>query len=244
MTTTRRGGWLVRTHYGAPGWFLVAVAVVLIAVGGAVTARAAAQTQSSGLPAHPTTVFIGDSYTAGVGASSPAHRWTTLVSKAEGWKEVDLGRGGTGYVTAAGLAACGQTYCPDYQGMVGDAVTADPDIVVVAGGQNDFTAWGQDPAKVRAGIASLYKDLRRELPTAVIYAVGPSTTGGIGGPVVGMDAAVRAAAKAQDAHYVSLISPDVVRQSMVTADGGHVDDAGHTAIADRVLAVVRKVEGP
>ena len=38
-------------------------------------------------------VFIGDSYTRGTGASSPALRWTSLVAAARGWQEQNLGLG-------------------------------------------------------------------------------------------------------------------------------------------------------
>ena len=35
---------------------------------------------------------------------------------------------------------------------------------------------------------------------------------------------------------VALIDPDIVDPSMDIGDGGHVDDTGHRAIADAVLA--------
>ena len=42
-------------------------------------------------------LFIGDSYTQGLRASSNAARWTTLVCQAFGWSEDNRGVGGSGY---------------------------------------------------------------------------------------------------------------------------------------------------
>lgn len=232
---------LLRRYGGAPGWLLLAVVIVVAVVAIAVVARPS-PVQSTPRPDHPLAVFIGDSYAQGTGASSPAKRWTTVLSQEAGWSEQNLGRGGTGYVTTADVNGCGLTYCPNYQQMVQRAIDLDPDIVVVSGGQNDFGAWQQDSSRVVAAIDQVYRGLRRALPRVTIYAVGPSTTGGVSGPVVGMDAAVRAAAAREDAHYVSLIDPNVIEPSMVVADGGHVDDAGHQAIARRVLQAVREVQ--
>lgn len=231
--------WLVRQHWGAPGWLLALSLIVVIAAGALFGARALASEAPVSRPAHPVAVFLGDSYTAGVGASGQNVRWTSLVSKAEGWRETNLGRGATGYLTTADVNGCGLQFCPNVREMVQSAIDEDPDVVVVSGGQNDFPLWSSRGTEVRAAIDDVYASLRRALPSAEIIAVGPSTTGTVEGPVVEMDAVVRAAAKKHHAQYVSLISPDVITPGMVLADGGHVDDAGHAAIARRVLQAVR-----
>jgi lysophospholipase L1-like esterase len=232
-------GWLRQQHSGAPGWLLALSVVVALGAGTLFGMRALAADAPVTGPVHPVAVFLGDSYTQGVGASVPSRRWTTLVSKAAGWREENLGRGGTGYLATADVNGCGLQFCPNFEQMVRNAIDEDPDVVVVSGGQNDFSAWPGRSAGVRAAIDDVYRRLRRALPTAEIFAVGPSTTGTVEGPVVEMDAAVRAAARKEHAHYVSLTDPDVITPSMVLKDGGHVDDAGHAAIARRVLAAVR-----
>jgi hypothetical protein len=51
---------------------------------------------------------------------------------------------------------------------------------------------------------------------------------------------VRDAALAVGADYVSLIAPTpVLTEDMFIADRAHVGDAGHAAIADRVVSVLR-----
>lgn len=187
----------------------------------------------------PKTVFLGDSYTQGTGASVPSKRWTSLVSAAFKWEEINNGRGGTGYVSTSNEDGCGLSFCPNIEAMADQAIVEAPAVVVVSGGQNDFPTFIEDPAAVSARLTATYQKIRKALPKAKIVAVGPSTPWGVGGPVIGLDAAVQKAAKAVGAKYVSLISPDVIKEEFVLPDGGHVSDAGHKAIADRVIRALR-----
>ncbi len=187
----------------------------------------------------PTAVFIGDSYASGTGASSPATRWTTLASTALNWKEVNIGRGSTSYLATGTMAGCGLDYCPNYLQMVPEAVKHSPSIVIVSGGQNDFSNFEKRPQSVVDAINATYQAIHEKLPDAKVVAVGPSTPWGVGDTVTRLDKAVQEAAKANGATYVSLIAPDVVDMAMVAKDGAHVLDSGHAAIAERVESALR-----
>jgi lysophospholipase L1-like esterase len=50
---------------------------------------------------------------------------------------------------------------------------------------------------------------------------------------------VQDAANSVKAKYVSLINPNVIDLAMILPDKVHVNDAGHKAIAERVLAALR-----
>lgn len=189
--------------------------------------------------ARPLAAFIGDSYTQGYGASSKETNWVALVAAGKGWGNDNFGRGGTGYVTNSDLKGCGLAVCPNYQEMVEVAAGSMPAVVVVAGGQNDIPAFVADPARVKAAIRATYADLRAALPNAEIVAVGPSTPFEIDAGVVEFDQVVRDAAAVAGARYVSLIEPEVLQPDMVLSDKAHVNDAGHKAIAERVLATLR-----
>lgn len=188
-----------------------------------------------GQDSRPIAVFIGDSYTQGVGATSSDLRWSTLLAAEEGWTEVNLGRGGTGYVTTSGVSGCGLEYCPSYPEMLAE-LPAEVDIAVIAGGQNDFTAWTNDHAAVTAAIDATLTGLREALPEARIIVVGPSTPGEVVPTVTGMSAAVQRGAAGIAASFVSLIDPPVLSAALLAADGAHPNDEGHKAIADRVAA--------
>lgn len=181
-------------------------------------------------------VFVGDSYTYGTGASSESTRWTTLAAEQAGWVEVNLGRGGTGYVTTSDVNGCGLAYCPNYQEMVSEVVAENPDVVVVAGGQNDFDEWMADPEAVTAAVAATLTGIRDGLPDARIIVVGPSTPGNVTDLVTGFAASVEEQAGLVGATFVSLTNPPVLVPEMVGSDGAHVNDSGHQAIADRVVA--------
>lgn len=184
-------------------------------------------------------VFIGDSYTQGTGASAPEKRWVSLVAAAKGWGFDNLGRGGTGYLSTSDERGCGLSFCPNFGGMIGQAVAAKPSTVVVSGGQNDFTAFNETRPAVIEAINKTYADLRAKLPNTKIVAVGPSTPWGVNPDVEAYDQAVQDAAKSVGATYVSLINPDVIVDSMLVKDGAHVNDEGHKAIAERVISALR-----
>ena len=242
-------------------WWLLAGGVLAIVVGGIVAAVAlggaerpwagpvqppagpgaapSAAPSPSIAPGDTAAVFLGDSYTEGWGASDPSRRWSALVAAEVGWVELNQGQGGTGFVTTSGRGGCGLDYCPTYVERVPDVISAQPDIVVIAGGQNDLMALAGDPDAVRAALVETYTLIRQGLPQARIIAVGPSTARPGNELIVELDEWVQATASSVGADYVSLIDPVVIEPSMVDFDGVHVNDAGHEAIAERVLAGIR-----
>jgi lysophospholipase L1-like esterase len=180
--------------------------------------------------------FIGDSYAQGVGASSDADRWTSLVSSSEGWRQENFGRGGTGYLATSGPEGCGLDFCPSFDGMIPEAVEAQPDVLVISGGQNDFNTFVTARSSVEDAITKTMSDARSALPDTRIIVVGPSSPNGVDADFTAFADTVRQSAAAIGAEYVDLASPDVIDPANVLPDGGHVNDAGHAAIADRVTA--------
>ncbi|MFC8037812.1 SGNH/GDSL hydrolase family protein [Paenarthrobacter sp. NPDC057355] len=188
----------------------------------------------------PLAVFIGDSYTQGVGASSSPNKWVEVLAAESNLAYVNLGKGGTGYVSTSGPSGCGLSFCPAYKAMVQQGL-AEKDVTyfVVSGGQNDFDDFKKDPAAVTAAIDDVYQTIRNALPNVKIIAVGPSTPWGIDPMVLGVDKAVQAASAKVGATYVSLIDPPAFTPAMIAKDKTHVTDAGHAAIAERVATALR-----
>lgn len=184
-------------------------------------------------------VFIGDSYTQGTGASSAETKWTALLSAELGLTQVNLGRGGTGYVTTSNVNGCGLDYCPSIPEMVPEVLAASPSVVFVGGGQNDVATWAVDSDVVTAAITATFQGLRAELPDTLIVGVGPSIPGVASEDAYALDAAVREAVTAIGGTYVSLLDPVVIDpDTMVLPDRAHVNDSGHAAIAARISSVV------
>jgi lysophospholipase L1-like esterase len=82
------------------------------------------------------TVFFGSSTVEGAGASAPERRFSSLVSQVMGWEEINLGIGGT---TVTGRDDEGQIIALESGiGRVPEVIEAQPDIVVILYGTNDF----------------------------------------------------------------------------------------------------------
>lgn len=180
----------------------------------------------------PVAAFLGDSYTWGWGIPDRGRRWSTQVAERMGWVEKNFGVGGTGYFTYSDKGKA-------YRYRIDEITAAAPDVVVVAGGVNDRRDIAADREAVVDAVHQTYRRLREDLPQARIVAVGPTFLDQITPDLVALDGAVRDAADEIGAEYVSLISPTyVLRPDEFDADGLHVNDAGHSAIADRVVSAL------
>ena len=228
---------------------LVAAVVVGMIAGAGGTAAGDTSGEASGSPSptpsaspmvptvtvekKPVALFIGDSYTMGQGSSAPEKRWSTIVADKMGWAERNEAQGGTGYVSRS-VTIPKLSYGEQLRAAPKDGV----DVVVIAGGQNDFDELKEDPELVFSAVARAFKTAHQKFPDARIIAVGPSTPWDIGLEARALDSAVRAAAEQQGATYVSLIDPDVVLDQYVHEDGVHVTDEGYAAIAHRVISQI------
>lgn len=177
----------------------------------------------------PVAAFLGDSYTVGFGSSVEERRWTSLVAQQEGWVERNFGEGGSGYIQPGWNGT-------SYLGRVEQVVKAAPDIVVVAGGQNDVVSNGDVPAAVRATLLLL----REGLPHATIYVLGP-TWPDPNPPqrLLEIQDAAKKAAREVHGRFIPALDVMAGRPDLLALDHIHPNDAGHLAIARRVIAAIR-----
>jgi acyl-CoA thioesterase I len=203
--------------------------------------RAAAASGASASAAPPKPVlFLGDSYSAGAGASTRAMRWTTLVAKSQHWLEDNRAFGGTGYVTALSGAeaqrGCGQPSCPSYEQAIPRGSSAKPVLIVVSGGRNDLSSLGPDYA---AAVARFFADLHAAFPDAGIAATSPRWDDGPA-PATLADAgqAVLEGVESVGGSYLDIGQPLAGHPDLVASDGVHPNDAGHAAIAQAVEAAM------
>jgi GDSL-like Lipase/Acylhydrolase family len=175
-------------------------------------------------PALPVVAFLGDDFTDGAGATSPATRWSSLVSEQFGWAEHNFGVAGTGY--ANGGSAGGTTYAARVAAVVATA----PVIVIVSGGRFDIES-KNGPTAIKAGVTATFKQLRAALPKAVIIAespIWPLTKPPAALAVVAAD--VKAAVASVGGQYLDIGEP----LFGLTADfGAHTlpNDLGYAALA-------------
>lgn len=182
----------------------------------------------------PVALVLGDSYSAGVGASSPSQGYPSLVGKRLGWKMVVQSASGGGY---AKPGTNGKTLLQMYAAAHVDRLR--PDVVIVQSGLNDVSA---DDAQTAAAAGQLADQLSTDLPDVPVVVVGefwpfPEQT---------------PSSQARDAAIEGVWSDriDVVYLSPLgggwsdfrTTDDRHPDDAGHRLIADHIIAGLRRAD--
>lgn len=216
-------------------WVVGAVLVCLVALGALAMSRGtwsilggtagAASTGETEDP--PTAVFVGDSYTAAEGGGGVS--WTSLVAEEQGWRELNVGRGGTGWTVAVAADRCRYGTCPAYPEVAHEVVDLAPEIVVVAGGRNDR---GNDVADAAA---ETFATLRQGLPDARIYAVSPfwdSTA--YPAHLIAQGRDVREEVARVGGEYLEVGHPLRGRPDLITEDGIHPNAEGYRVLAAAV----------
>lgn len=218
------------------------IAALLILLAGTALGTGALWPTTTAAFVAPTAVFLGDSYTQ-AGGLPEAQRWPTIVAQKLGWRAVNLGRGGTGYLGdgltgAIARIGCGRDHCPSYQGMIPAAAAENPAIIVVSGGRNDRHYW-RDPIWA-LGVIGFYQQLREAAPDADIYATSPIWDDDLVPPeAIFAKAIVRVAVEDIGGTYIDLREPLARRPDLIDRDGVHPNAAGHAAIAAAFIAAVR-----
>ncbi|SFO94351.1 Lysophospholipase L1 [Geodermatophilus dictyosporus] len=176
-------------------------------------------------------VFLGDSYTVGVG-TSVGPTYAARTADRLGWTEVDAGQSGTGYVADGG----GGDRAP-FRARVPDVAQAAPDVVVVQGSTNDA---GVPSVEVGAAATALYADLAAAVPGARVVVLGPLAAPGV--PRAEIEAirdALAAAAAQAGLLFVDPVAGDWLAPSQgLWADSTHPDDEGYAVVADELVAAL------
>jgi acyl-CoA thioesterase-1 len=180
-----------------------------------------------------TAVFLGDSYTAGVGASAPESGYAQRTAALMGWRAVVEGQGGTGYVNPSESRA--QSV---YTGRLARVTAAGPDVVVVQGSTNDA---GRPWKSVEAAATELYGRLRVALPSARIVVLGPLAPPGVDPDAVGRirNALARAASTAGVPFIDPIAAGWLLPADGLYADPGHPNDDGYRQLADHLARALR-----
>lgn len=187
-----------------------------------IDATSAARSGGSGAGSLTTVVaFLGDDWTAGIGATSEAKRFTTLTCGQLDLTERNFGVDGTGYAKSSAAGGA-------YDSRVDAVVAAHPQVVVVSGGRNDR----DDSAATAARAAhELFTTLHKRLPHAELIAVAPFWGDSDLPPeIVALAGAVKSAVTAAGGSYLDLPDP-IHGHPDFMADAGDPNNAGYAAIA-------------
>lgn len=177
--------------------------------------------------------FIGDSYTAGTGATTTAQRYSSIVATTMGLTEVNLGVGGR---SIQAYYAAGNNI---------PTKTATDRFILLELGINDRSTSGTYPS---SQLATEYNTIvtwmlgKGWAPSEIIL-VNTNYTGAIGGTLTRqneINAAILAASVANGTKFVDIYTDGLNNggTSLLT-DGLHPGDVGHRNIAKDVLAVAK-----
>ncbi|MBT0771797.1 SGNH/GDSL hydrolase family protein [Kineosporia sp. J2-2] len=174
-------------------------------------------------------LVFGDSYAAGQYQEDHQQTWPYVTGSRLGVLVDVYGRPGAGFVS---------------RGCLGKPFTEDPPLtgsgpVVVQGGLNDERS---NPTEVEAAARLVLASW----PAHDVFLVGPPIVPARGpGEARKIDSALRSAAQAVGAHYVSAL--DWIPTNEFLPDGLHLTARGHMIFGQRVAAAVsniREQEGP
>jgi lysophospholipase L1-like esterase len=176
--------------------------------------------------------FYGDSYTLGIGASSVAHRWSTIVCAARGWREFNPSINGLGFVRNRRNFGDGD--------LPSQIILSNPDIVFITMGLNDNFGFSTDADRIRVQISTDLEYLRLALPMARFIVVEPFWyTDDRPDSLSVITGWVKAAAEFIDADYVVGASHWLEHHpEWMAEDGLHPNDHGYAAMATRMDAAL------
>ena len=239
----------VRAKGARARWVAVLAPAVLLLAGcatspaaGSPTIGTTGATESS----IPLAAFIGDSYTSGFGATSGNLRWSSLVTRELGGYEGNAALGGTGYL--AGTATdpdlkCEESVCPALPDRVATLAPQPATVVFVAGGINDVALFPGNAGAFTEAVDATLDGICTTYPQAgAIVVLTPF--GRVAEPTAeGLQEDEIVAAASDKRGFLTISGVDqwfVGHPELLTADGGHPNDAGHAMIAQNVMSALQK----
>lgn len=212
-------------------WSLLAVLPLMAIFAGCASVPEAAPTPSDEMATR--VAFYGDSYTLGTGASTPANRWSTIISERRGWSEFNPSVNGLGFVNNRLVGI-------DLPGLI---IDDDPDIVFITMGLNDNFSYPRAGGGIKSQIAEDFERLTTALPNARFIVVEPFWyTDERPESVEVIIRWVEDAAAAIDADYITGVSRWIEgHPEWMASDRLHPNDAGYAEIARRMDAALAEL---
>jgi acyl-CoA thioesterase I len=170
-------------------------------------------------------VTIGDSIMAGF-RLQPAQAWPALLGATDGIPVTNLGCSGGGFVA---VGSCGS----DFDGLIPQAVAAQPDLVIVQSSDNDE---GVGAEKLAAATTRTLADLRAALPEARIVAFGTMWDKPRTAPaeIAASSGDLQAATDAVGGTFIDLGEPIAGQPALLQSDDEHPTVAGQQVLLQAI----------
>jgi lysophospholipase L1-like esterase len=184
-------------------------------------------------PGAPQALFFGSSTVAGSGASAPHRRFTSLLARQAGWREINEGLSGSTLTDVPGrVAPSGEAR---WRAIASSGIH--PAVVVVMYGANDAISGvplgeANAPGTFRHAASTVLRGLRDAFPRAALVVCTPQPGHRLRHPRGPYDAALAEEARAVGAIVLrgeEAFAGDALPR--YAADTIHLNDAGHAALA-------------
>lgn len=205
------------------------------------TADPQASADPSSSATAPVVVFLGDSYTAGITGTPPEETYAAVTARRLDWQVIITGYRGTGFVAQGRV---GKTFAMLDREEV--AWRPAPDMMIVAGGHND---WLQNPREVAAAARALLSGIKHRWPATTLVLTGPMWGGDPRVKALHVRDALKGVADELGIPFIDplqerWITGDVRRRTgtarrYIRPDGVHPNEAGNQYFADRLVADLR-----
>lgn len=196
----------------------------------------------SALPAQASVLIVGDSYSEGYGADTPASGYASLLAQQSGWTATIDAAGGTGYTWGGGEGGrAGREYPARIAKLALDPAVK-PALVVLQGSQNDYRA---DAATLREAVSATIAQVKAAWPDAQVLLLGPVAPQPLGTNIAPTNSAVAAAAKAANVPFIDGVAGRWITEANTAQygldDGSHLNQAGHAYLADKTKQAIAAV---
>jgi acyl-CoA thioesterase-1 len=183
-------------------------------------------------PVSHTLLFVGASYTAGLGASSPDEGYAADTARDLGWTAQINAVAGSGYLNPG----------PHRQGTFSQRIqrlpaNPEPGLVIIQGGRNDAA---YSAATLRSAVCVTVSDVRRKYPAGEVVLLGNiPISPSVGPPQLSVERSLSSASRTCRVPFIDPIAQHwVTRSNARSMQGripGHPNDLGYTYIAHRLV---------
>lgn len=169
----------------------------------------------------PFVMIQGDSFVEGTGASAGDRGFAEWLGVFMDWPDLwRCGSGSTGYIADGTRVALIDRYA-------NDVIAQNPNIVILALGINDMTAYAADPAAFETAVETIWDAILAHSSVYRLIIIGPWPNGGGVGvtqALIDMDELLADLAGERGLQYISPVSAGL---TFTRADSTHPDSAGH-----------------
>lgn len=187
----------------------------------------------------PVALWIGDSYTAGAGATTSATGEALATSAALGWQTDMDAEGATGFVARGRKQSRSNKPLPDR--VAADAASfPDASVVLIDAGRNDV---GHPQTKIRRAVVSSFDAVAKGFPRSAVVVIAPYLMKSKRDDFLAIRRLLRREARIHRWAFVDPIAEGWINRAsskLVVSDGIHPNQAGYDYIVAHLAPAIKK----